>query len=117
MMTLRPGRYAHRCVSTASKISFAVSCGRANMATWLDATSIVLALMVFAIVLCKSGWMARSAVATRYQVGLAFHAGTDIAPPRAAAAVGAWAAKRMVFSVGVRSWAKSFFTPASVSFR
>src|SRR5215831_8753455 len=97
-----------RCASTASKISFAVSCGYASIATWLDAISIVLALIVFAIVLCKSGWMARSALATRYQLGLAFHAGTDTVPPRAAAAVGAWAAKRMAFSLGVRSCAKSF---------
>src|SRR3984893_7636411 len=101
----------------ASKIRFAVSSGRASIATWLDAISTVLALMALAIALSRLGWMARSAVATRYQLGLAFHDATETFSPRAAAAVGACAANRMLFSIGVRSWAKSFFTPASVSFK
>src|ERR1700751_59144 len=103
--------------AASSKIRFAVSSGRASIATWLDAISTVLALMALAIALSRLGWMARSAVATRYQLGLAFHDATEALAPKAAAAVGACAANRMLFSVGVRSWAKLFFTPASVSFK
>src|ERR1700730_1871498 len=58
--------------AAASRISFAVSSGRASMATWLAATSIVLALIALAIALWRVGWMARSAVATRYQLVLVF---------------------------------------------
>src|SRR6201988_2351855 len=54
----------------ASKIRFAVSSGRANIATWLDAISSVLALMALAIALSRLCWIARSALATRYRLGL-----------------------------------------------
>src|SRR5229473_5275180 len=101
----------------ASKIRFAVSSGRASIATWLDAISTVFGVVALAIALSRLGWMARSAVATRYQLGLAFHDATETFSSKAAAAVGACAANRMFFSVGVRSWPKSFFTPASVSFK
>src|SRR4029077_2202354 len=101
----------------ASKIRFAVSSGRASIATWLDVISTIFALIALDIALSRLGWMARSAVATRYQLGLAFHDAIETFWPRAVAAVGACAANRMLFSVGVRSWAKSFFTPASVSFK
>src|ERR1700726_3753016 len=87
------------------------------MATGLGGTSMVLGLMVLAIARCRVGWMARSAVATRYQLGLVFQAATDTFPPSAAPAVGPWAANRTLFSVGVRSCAKSFLTPDAVSLR
>src|ERR1700736_5307957 len=87
------------------------------MATWLDVTSMVLALIVLAISRCRVGWMARSAIATRYQLGFAFQAADETFPPRAAPAVGPCAANRTLFSVGVRSCAKSFLTPDSVSLR
>ena len=61
--------------------------------------------------------MARSSVATRYQLGLVFHDAAETLSPKAAAAVGACAANRTFISAGLRSWAKSVFTPASVSFR
>src|SRR6202011_4931627 len=95
----------------------AVSSGRASMATRLDVTSMVLALIVLAISRCRVGWMARSAVATRYQLGLVFQAAAEAFPPSAAPAVGPWAANRTFFSAGVRSCAKSFLTPDSVSLR
>src|SRR6202035_813472 len=44
-------------------------------ATWLESTSIVLALARFAIMRSWSGLIDRSAVATIYQVGLVFQAG------------------------------------------
>src|SRR6202035_5658184 len=44
-------------------------------ATWLESTSIVLALARFAIMRSWSGLIDRSAVATMYQVGLVFQAG------------------------------------------
>src|SRR6202047_4255152 len=44
-------------------------------ATWLEFTSIVLALARFAIMRSWSGLVERSAVATMYQVGLVFQAG------------------------------------------
>src|ERR1700738_4487300 len=44
-------------------------------ATWLAFTSTVLALARFAIIRSWSGLIARSAVATMYQVGLVFQAG------------------------------------------
>src|SRR6202035_5169427 len=44
-------------------------------ATWLESTSIVLALARFAIIRSWSGLIDRSAVATMYQVGLVFQAG------------------------------------------
>ena len=53
----------------ASKIRFAVSSGCASIATWLAATSMVLAFIFLAIALSRLGWMARSFVATRYQLG------------------------------------------------
>ena len=61
--------------------------------------------------------MARSFVATRYQLGFVFYAAAETFSLKAAAAVGACAANRTFFSAGLRSWAKSVFTPASVSFR
>src|SRR4029077_8338126 len=101
----------------ASKIRFAVSSGRASIATWLAATSMVLAFIFLAIALSRLGWMARLFVATRYQLGFVFHAAAETFSPKAAAAVGACAANRTFISAGLRSWAKSVFTPASVSFR
>jgi hypothetical protein len=50
-------------------------------------------------------------IATQSSPGLCAEGFTGIG------AVGACAANRMLFSIGVRSWAKSFFTPASVSFK
>src|SRR5258708_18829182 len=44
-------------------------------ATWLELTSIVLALARFAIMRSWSGLIDRSAVATMYQLGLVFQAG------------------------------------------
>src|ERR1700746_872836 len=101
----------------ASKIRFAVSSGRASIATWLDAISTVLALMALAIALSRLGWMGRAAIANRNHHGLGFHDPPDTFSQKAATAVGACAANMTLFSAGVRSWAKSFFTPASVSFK
>ena len=58
----------------------AVSCGCESIATWLEATSIVFARIVFAIVRCSSGRIARSSVATRYELGLDFHAAAVTLP-------------------------------------
>jgi hypothetical protein len=58
---------------------------------------VVLALIVLAIALSRSGWMARSAVATRYQLGLVFHAAAETFSANSIAAVGARAANRTLF--------------------
>src|ERR1700736_773269 len=75
----------------------------------------VFALIALAILRSRSGWIARSRVATRYQLGLALQAGADTFPPRAAVAGGGCGTKRIACSLAVRSCAKSSFTPASVS--
>src|SRR5580698_2319585 len=56
-------------------MSLAVSFGKDIYATWLAFTSTVLAFARFAIIRSWSGLIDRSAVATMYQVGLAFQAG------------------------------------------
>src|SRR5216683_5212788 len=89
--------------AAASRIRFAVSCGRASMATWLALTSIVFALIAFAMARSRLGGMARSCFATRYQLGFVFHAAADTLSPKAPAAVGACAANRTSFSVALRS--------------
>src|SRR5260370_42009288 len=82
----------------ASKIRFAVSSGRASIATWLDAVSTVLALMALAIALSRLGWVARSAVATSYPLGLPFPDATESLSSKSAAAVDARAPSRTLFS-------------------
>src|SRR3984957_2819283 len=57
-------------------MSLAVSFGQDMYATWLAFTSTVLALARFAIMRSWSGLIDRSSVATMYQVGLCFQAGS-----------------------------------------
>src|SRR5260370_3359607 len=65
-------------VPAAVVMSWATSAGWETMATWLDGTSMVVAPMRLANSRSASGGMAWAWVATRYQQGSDFQAGTPI---------------------------------------
>jgi hypothetical protein len=73
-----PGHAVAAQVSAAAVISCVTSAGRETMATWLAGTSMVVAPMRLANSRSASGGMAWSWVATRYQDGSDFQAGTPI---------------------------------------
>src|SRR5262249_36539577 len=50
---------------------------------WLPGTSLVVAPARLDIVLCAAMGIILSSVTSRYQLGLLFHAGVEICPPRA----------------------------------
>ncbi|HEY1625200.1 MAG TPA: hypothetical protein VGG16_15515, partial [Streptosporangiaceae bacterium] len=64
--------------SAALLISAATSSGWDTIATWLEATSMVVAPMRLANIRSASGGIAWSSVATRYHDGSDFQAGTPI---------------------------------------
>src|SRR6266487_5423599 len=67
----------------ADSMSRATSSGWDTMATWLEGTSIVVAPMRLANSRSASGGIASSSLATRYQVGWDFQAGTPITSVKA----------------------------------
>src|SRR6266436_2526147 len=94
MKMLLPAGYAAAAaqVSAAALIRSVTSAGCEAIATWLDGTSMVVAPILAANWRSASGGMAWSCVATRYQVGSDFHAGTpvtsaNVEPARAARAI------------------------------
>src|SRR5262245_49500428 len=62
----------------ASSITFNTSAGCESIITWHDANSVVLAFILFAIKRSRSGCIVLSFLATTYQVGLCFQAGSPL---------------------------------------
>src|SRR5690349_21512335 len=92
--------------SAADVISCVTSAGWETMATWLAGTSLVVAPMRLANRRSASGGMAWSWVATRYQDGSDFQAGTPITSVKAEPARGCWTAYITLARTGSTSAAK-----------
>src|SRR6266571_8613866 len=87
-------------------MSWVTSAGWETMATWLDGTSMVVAPMRLANSRSASGGMAWSWVATRYQDGSDFQAGTPITSVNVEPAKGCCTACITLARIGSTSAAK-----------
>src|SRR3989442_8438201 len=87
-----PGAHGIYDRSAAVWMSRTTSLACETMATWLEWTSTVSASMRLANRRWASGGMASSFVATRYQAGSDFQAGTSITSVNVLAASGCWTA-------------------------
>src|SRR5215470_6422918 len=103
--------------SAALMISSATSFGKESIATWLDGTSIAVALAAFTWSLSICGGMIVSFVATTMKVGFSRHATWLIGAVRVLMWNGPWVAATTVCSSGERSAAKYLLMPSSLIVR
>src|SRR5882672_2726623 len=98
-------------------MSFATSFGCDSIATWLDGTVMVFALMFFANWRSRSGWIILSLAATTYQLGLVFHAAFATLAANTVLFVWPCVAAMSFLCARGRSPAKNSMTPFVVSVR
>src|SRR5215813_8478593 len=90
----------------ACSMSCATASGFDTYTAWLLSTSTTAAPARFDMARCAAGGIILSLVATRYQVGLDFHAGLVTTPLRASTPHGTWASAMNLAASGGTSAAK-----------
>src|SRR5499426_591605 len=103
--------------SAALMISSATSFGKDSIATWLDGTSMAVALAAFTWSLSICGGMIASFVATTMKVGFSRHATWLTGAVRVRTWNGPCVAAMTACSLGERSAAKYFLMPSSLIVR
>ena len=93
--------------AAADSMTFAICDGLEMKLTWLAWISLVLAPILFAMNLCKSGLIELSCVETTYQDGMFFHAAALMGSPKMEADKGFCAAASTDASASGKSFAKT----------